>query len=112
MVCPQCAQRISRDGAGKCPQCGEPYKALTSGVLKTSRVLISAANTDAVYHSVEDVPSPLRDLLMPSTSGLNSAPLLIADQAGKEQIAKAIRKLPFTAQKKLLPGFERGPLGA
>jgi hypothetical protein len=111
MMCPQCGQRIARDGAGKCPNCGMSYEARTSGLLKTSTVLISAANTDAVYHSVEDVPSPLRDLLVRSTSGLNSATILIADQGGKEQIAKAIRNLPVTAQRKLLPGFEDGPLG-
>ncbi len=60
-------------------------------MLKSSTILISAGDTDAVYRSVKEVPAPLRRKLLKSTNGLNAATILIADRKGREEIARAIR---------------------
>ena len=70
--------------------------------MKTSTILISDRRTDAVYRSVAEVPQQLRKRLLKYTSGINSATILIADRRGKEELAKAIRRLPGNAQQKLL----------
>jgi hypothetical protein len=43
----------------------------------------------------------LRQTLLKSTKGLNSATILIADRRGRDQIARAIRNLPAEAQDRL-----------
>lgn len=85
-----------------CPFCGEANPPVTSGIMKTSTILISDSRTDAVYRSVAEVPQKLRKRLLKYTSGMNSATILIADRRGKEELAKAIRRLPGNAQQKLL----------
>jgi hypothetical protein len=55
-----------------------------------------------VYRSVDDVPTRLRNKLLKSTNGANSATILIADRRGRKQIAKAMRHLPAHAQRRLL----------
>ena len=57
-------------------------------------VLISVGETEAVYRSVKDVPAPLRRKLLKCTNGLNAATILIADQRGREEIARAMQNLP------------------
>jgi hypothetical protein len=101
MTCRRCHRRFRDSGDGVCPNCGEVNPPITSGVVKTSTIRISAGRTDAVYRSVNEVPGPLRKRLLKSTSGMNSATILIADRRGKEELAKAIRRLPGNAQKKL-----------
>ncbi|MDQ6705518.1 MAG: hypothetical protein M3Z85_06090 [Acidobacteriota bacterium] len=73
----------------------------TAAILTTSTILISVNDTDAVYHSVDEVPEPLREMLLQSTNGLNSGTILIADRRGKDQISKAIQSLPASIQRKL-----------
>ena len=85
-----------------CPFCGEANPPATSGVMKSSTILISDGRTDAVYRSVAEVPHKLRKRLLKYTSGMNSATILIADRRGKEELAKAIRRLPGNAQQRLL----------
>ena len=85
-----------------CPFCGEANPPVKSGVMKTSTILISDSRTDAVYRSVAEVPHALRKRLLKFTSGMNSATILIADRRGKEELAKAIRRLPGSGQQKLL----------
>jgi len=102
MTCRRCQRRFESDSDGRCPHCGEANPKITSGILKTSTIVISAVATDAVYHSLSDVPHLLRTKLLKSTNGLNSATILIADRRGKEEIAKAIRRLPDKLQPKLL----------
>ena len=70
--------------------------------MKSSTILISDGRTDAVYRSVAEVPQKLRKRLLKYTSGMNSATILIADRRGKEELAKAIRRLPGNAQQRLL----------
>ncbi len=74
-----------------------------TGMLKTSTILISADDTESVYHSVRDVPEPLRKKLLRSTNGVNSRTILIADRRGEQQIARALKNLPGA------PGDPQGP---
>ncbi len=72
-------------------------------------VMIAAGGTRAVYRSVDDVPEPLRKQLVRSTTGLNSATVLIADRRGRQEIERAIRCLPFPMRgrlRKLILGSE------
>jgi hypothetical protein len=70
-------------------------------MLKTSTILISADDTEGVYRSVEDVPEPLRKKLLRSTNSLNSRTMLIADRRGRQEIARALKKLPGASQRRL-----------
>ena len=88
MICPECNQSFEGK-AGSCPRCGA-----ARGVVKTSTILISSGETKKVYRSVDDVPDSLRQQLVKSTNGLNSATIVIADRQGRKEIAKAIRNLP------------------
>ena len=77
--------------------------------MKSSTILISAGETDAVYRSVKEVPAPLRRKLLKSTNGLNSATILIADRRGREEIARAIQNLPSSLQRRFLKPFRGEP---
>jgi len=92
MICPECNQSFEAK-AGSCPRCGA-----AKGVVKTSTILISSGGTRKVYRSVNDVPDRLRQQLVRSTNGLNSATIVIADRQGRKEIAKAIRNLPGTVK--------------
>jgi hypothetical protein len=70
-----------------------PYARTTSLVMKTSAVLIAAGGERQVYPSVNAVPATLRKMLQDTTSGANSATILIADRRGKEEIAKALERV-------------------
>ena len=98
--CKKCRKRFETDES-RCPHCGEPNPE-TSGMFHTSAVLISSGGSDMVYRSVEDVPARLRTKLLKSTNGANSATILIADRRGRKEIAKAMRKLPGPAQRRLI----------
>ncbi len=67
-----------------------------------STVLISAAGGEGVYRSVDEVPASLRTRLLKSTNSSNSATILIADRRGRKEIARAMRKLPGPAQRRLM----------
>lgn len=100
MNCPRCRTPYE-DSLGKCPRCGaENRKA--RGTYQISTVLISAQGSDRVFRSVEEVPAALRTQLLKSTNGANSATILIADRGGRREIARAMRNLPGTAQRRLL----------
>ena len=110
MNCPYCQIAFDPNHWESCPHCGENKEeqetALElSGVLKTSTILIAAGNAKCeVYRSVEEVPEPLRRMLVQSTNGENSGTIYIADRRGREQIARALRHLPGTAA---APVFDR-----
>jgi glutaredoxin len=86
MICPHCHRNFE---GGFCPHCGA-----VKGIVKTSTILISSGEKQNVYRSVEEVPDSLKQQLVKSTSGLNSATIVIADREGRKEIAKAIRNLP------------------
>ena len=73
--------------------------------MKSSTILISAGETEAVYRSVKEVPPPLRRKLLKSTNGLNSATILIADRRGRAEITRAIQSLPSSLQRRFLRPF-------
>lgn len=112
MNCRRCGKRFDASLGLICPHCGEAHVAAKSGVMKSSTILISAGETDAVYRSVKDVPPPLRRKLLKSTNGLNSATILIADRRGREEIARAIQNLPSSLQRRFLKPFRAEPEGA
>ncbi len=100
MTCTRCKKNFGLEVA-RCPYCGEPNPD-SSGLFQTSTVLISTGGADLVYRSVEEVPPGLRTKLLKSTNGANSATILIADQRGRKEIAKAMRNLPGPAQRRLM----------
>ena len=100
MTCSRCRKKIDRDTA-RCPHCGEPNPQ-TTGLFQTSTVLISADGADMVYRTVDEVPAGLRTRLLKSTNGHNSATILIADRRGRKEIARAMRKLPGPAQRRMV----------
>ena len=124
MTCSRCHRSFDQDSSelaserfrhANCPHCGARYDRPVSAVLKTSTILISADTTDAVYHSLDDVPEPLKAMLLQSTNGLNSGTILIADRGGKEQISSAVRNMPSATQKKLresVPGSRLASLAS
>jgi hypothetical protein len=99
-TCSKCRKRFEGQPA-KCPHCGEPNPEV-SGLFQTSSVLISAGGADLVYRSVDEVPVRLRNQLLKSTNGQNSATILIADRRGRREVAKAVRALPGSSQKRLV----------
>ncbi|HYW43462.1 MAG TPA: hypothetical protein VE959_11445 [Bryobacteraceae bacterium] len=110
MNCNRCRKSFSPE-QNRCPHCGEPNPA-ASGLFQTSTVLISTGGSDKVYRSVDEVPAGLRTRLLKSTNSANSATILIADQRGRKEIAKAMRNLPGPAQRRLrntILGKERAP---
>ena len=72
----------------------EPSRNMSRVTLKSSTIFISVGDKTEVYHSVAEVPPPLRKKLEQSTNGINSATILIADSKGKEEIVRAIRGMP------------------
>jgi len=111
MNCRRCGKQFdAAEGLGS-PYCGAGHAAGKSGVMKSSTILISMGETDAVYRSVKEVPAPLRRKLLKSTNGLNSATILIADRRGREEIARAIQNLPSSLQRRFLKPFREEPDG-
>jgi predicted amidophosphoribosyltransferase len=99
MTCRNCRKKIEKT-ASQCPHCGQPT-GIHSGTFQTSTVLISTLAEDHVFRTVDEVPPRLRTRLLKSTNGGNSATILIADRRGRTEIARALRKLPSPAQRKL-----------
>jgi hypothetical protein len=98
-TCGKCRKRFDAESAA-CPYCGAP-NAKASGLFQTSTVLISSGGANLVYGSVDEVPAPLRNKLLKSTNGQNSATILIADRRGREVVARAVHDLPGSAQQRL-----------
>ena len=98
--CPHCG-RPAGGSISVCPHCGEGLNSKRVAVLKTSTILISANDADAVYRSLEDVPEPLRGKLLKSTNSLSSRTILIADRRGRQEIARALRKITGRSRRKL-----------
>ena len=69
---------------------------------KSSTIFIAAAGSKTrVYRSVDDVPVALRRKLKDSTSGTNSATILIADKRGREELVRALQGQPSQVQCRL-----------
>jgi hypothetical protein len=109
MNCRRCGRKFDAAEASSCPYCGASQASAKSGVMKSSTILISAGETDAVYRSVKEVPAALRRKLLKSTNGLNAATILIADRRGRAEIARAIQNLPSSLQRRFLKPFREEP---
>jgi hypothetical protein len=105
MKCANCHREYARRER-RCPHCDAPNPA--AGYFQTSTVMISERGSKRVYHSVEELPAPLRSRLERSTSGENSATILIADRRGHTEISKAVRG-PAAAGPGLPNWFNRHP---
>jgi hypothetical protein len=68
---------------------------------KTSTIFISTGDGTRVYRSVGEVPPKLRRRLEETTTGENSATILIADKRGREELVRALRGLPSDVQSRL-----------
>jgi hypothetical protein len=78
------------------------------GTVRTSTIYIGVGKETRVYSSVDDVPPELRRRLVKSTSSGNSVSILIADEKGREEIARAIQGLPSPVQSRLAGVLRRG----
>jgi hypothetical protein len=106
MTCARCGKKFA-ESESRCPHCGTA-NAKTGGMFQTSTVMISTGGSEQVYRSVDEVPGPLRTRLLKSTNGANSATILIADRRGRKEIAKAMRKMPANAQRRLMQSILAG----
>ena len=75
--------------------------------IKSSTIFISIGKRTKIYRCVEDVPPTLRKRLEQSTSGMNSATILIADRNGREELIRSIQGLPSGVQTRVGPGRKR-----
>jgi hypothetical protein len=62
--------------------------------LKTSTIFVAVGQRTNVYRSLDDMPESLRRKVVQTTSGSNSATILIADRRGKDELVRAIQGLP------------------
>lgn len=67
---------------------------MTTHTIRTSTIFVSEGKRNEVYHSLDEIPADLRRKLLESTTGVNSATIVIADRAGREHIVRALRGLP------------------
>jgi hypothetical protein len=68
---------------------------------KSSTIFIATNDETRVYRSVGEVPAHLRRRLEESTTGSNSATILIADKRGREELVRALQGLPSEVQSRL-----------
>lgn len=94
MMCRRCKSSYEGERHKTCPHCGEPRPRPRPRFLKTSAILIAEGSARRFYRTMDEVPAPLRSKLLKSTNGANSATILIADRKGREEIAKAVRRMP------------------
>ena len=68
---------------------------------KRSTIFIANAKGIQVFHSVAEVPPPLRRKLQETTRSTNSATILIADRQGREELVRALQGEPSSVQCRL-----------
>jgi hypothetical protein len=62
--------------------------------VRSSTIFIAVDGKTQVFRSVKEVPPKLRKRLVETTSGTNSATILIADKKGREELVRAIQGIP------------------
>ncbi len=95
MTCRRCKKDFPAERE-RCPHCG----ARASGVFQTSTVLISVNGEDSVYRSIEEAPAKLRERLVRSIHGSNSATIVIADRRGRRELLRTLRRSPGGAPRR------------
>jgi hypothetical protein len=63
-------------------------------VAKTRTVRIATHEGDQLYHSIEDVPPELRQIVKQTLEGPNSETVLIANQEAYDRLSRQFRELP------------------
>jgi hypothetical protein len=94
MICGSCPKPYEGGPGDPCPHCGARHREAPPDFIKTSTILISTGGGESVYRSLEEIPAPLRSELLKSTNSADSGTILIADRKGREEIARAVRRLP------------------
>ena len=69
--------------------------------VKTSTIFIAKSGRTRIFHSMDEVPPPLRKELEESTNSFNSATILIADRRGRAEIIRALNGLPSSLRSRL-----------
>ncbi len=109
MICPNCHAEFD-SAPGACPECGIRLIRNISGIIKTSAVLIAAGEEQGFYHSVQDVPEPLRTQLIETTGSANAGTIVIADKASKEQITQVLARREARANTPAAPAPSPEPV--
>jgi hypothetical protein len=94
MHCKRCGEPGPLDEAGFCEECAHDAIGLASGVVKTATIVAAVGESTAVYRSIKEMPPQLRRKLRRATNSGNSGTILIADKRGRQEVARALRKLP------------------
>lgn len=68
---------------------------------RSSTIFIATGEEIRVYRSVRELSPELRRRLEKSTSGTNSATILIADKRGREELVRALQGLPTDVHSRL-----------
>ncbi len=68
---------------------------------KSSTIFICTGGDTKIYHSVCDIPVPLRHRLEKTTQSQNSATILIADRRGREELVRALQGEPSSVRCRL-----------
>src|SRR4051795_1991740 len=79
----------------------EPSDIMADLTAKRSTIFIAAGKGIQVFHSVSEVPAPLRRKLQETTRSTNSATILIADRQGREELVRALQGEPSSVQCRL-----------
>jgi hypothetical protein len=58
---------------------------------RSATIFIASTEGTQVFRSVDEVPAELRRKLIETTSGVNSATILIADKRGREELVRALQ---------------------
>jgi hypothetical protein len=72
---------------------------------KTSTILVSTGGKLRSFRTLEEVPDEMRQRLIQSTSGPYSATLLIADEAGRQEVLRSLRGQPSAVESRWMRSF-------
>ncbi len=59
-------------------------------MIRTSAIYIATGDQTRVFHSVEEVPCRLRQMLRRTTRSKDAATILIADRLGKQELLRSL----------------------
>jgi hypothetical protein len=72
---------------------------------KTSTILVSTGGKLRSFRTLEEIPEQVRQRLIRSTSGPYSATLLIADEAGRQEVLRSLRGQPSAVESRWMRSF-------
>jgi hypothetical protein len=71
------------------------------GTVRTSTVFVGVGKETRVFQSLDEVPEEIRRKFENTTGRGNSMSILIADQRGREELARSIQGLPSPVRSRL-----------